>query len=147
MYFLFSDGLKSTQEAIQLSKVRPVLGNVIFLLMLAPLMIPSRVLVVPQYLTAASLPLPMSRPILGVVSIFSVAAVWQDFLWPLLVEDGYDPGRETRNVGSWRAVATTPQNLIIAAPASAAVPTMVFFLIFQRNIHGRPHRRCSLGMR
>ena len=28
----------------------------------------------------------MSRPILGVVSIFAVVAVWKDFLWPLLVE-------------------------------------------------------------
>jgi len=243
MYFLFSDGLKSTQEAIQvpptiipahlhpgtyvtawsrvgigrllfntlyyafgalalqlvfdvaaayaLSKLRPVLGNVIFLMMLATLMIPATVLVVPQYLTMASLPilhlnligspeaiwlpsvanafnifllkrffdsiprelmdaaamdgspplrtlrkvvLPMSRPILGVVSIFAVVAVWKDFLWPLLVEEGYNPSRETLNVGIWQAVATTPQNIIIAASAIAAVPTVVFFLIFQRNI-------------
>ena len=28
----------------------------------------------------------------------------------------------------------TPENLIIAASAIAAVPTIVFFLIFQRNI-------------
>jgi hypothetical protein len=28
----------------------------------------------------------------------------------------------------------TPQNLIIAASAMAAIPTIVFFLIFQRNI-------------
>ena len=177
--------------AYALSKLRPVLGNVIFLLMLATLMIPSTVLVVPQYLTVASLPilhlnligtpaaiwlpsvanafnifllkrffdsipreliesasidgarplrilrsivLPVSRPILGVVSIFAVVAVWKDFLWPLLVEDGYNPSRETLNVGIWQAVATTPQNLIIAASAIAALPTVVFFLIFQRNI-------------
>ena len=243
LYFLFSDGLKSTQEAIQvpptiipahvhpstyvtawsrvgigrllfntlyyafgalalqlifdvaaayaLSKLRPVGGNVIFLMMLATLMIPSTVLVVPQYLTVASLPilhlnligspaaiwlpsvanafnifllkrffdsiprelmeaaaidgasplrtlrtivLPMSRPILGVVSIFAVVAVWKDFLWPLLVEGGYNPSRETLNVGIWQAVSTTPQNIIIAASAIAALPTVVFFLIFQRNI-------------
>ena len=29
--------------------------------------------------------LPMSRPILGVVSVFAVLASWKDFLWPLLV--------------------------------------------------------------
>ncbi len=243
LYFLFSDGLKSTQEAIQvpptlipahvhpasyvqawdrvsvgrllfntlyyafgalafqlvfdvaaayaLSKLRPVLGNVIFALMLATLMIPSTVLVVPQYLTVASLPilhlnligtpeaiwlpsvanafnifllkrffdsiprelldaaavdgapplrvlyrvvLPISRPILGVVSIFGVVAVWKDFLWPLLVEGGYSPTRETLNVGITQAAQTTPVNLVIAASAMAAVPTLIFFLIFQRNI-------------
>jgi multiple sugar transport system permease protein len=243
LYFLFSDGLKSTQEAIQvpptlipahvhpdsyvqawdrvsvarllfntlyyafgalafqlifdvaaayaLSKLRPALGNVIFAMMLATLMIPSTVLVVPQYLTVASLPilhlnligtpeaiwlpsvanafnifllkrffdsiprelldaaaidgapplrvlyrivLPISRPILGVVSIFAVVGVWKDFLWPLLVEGGYSPTRETLNVGITQAAMTTPENLVIAASAMAAVPTLIFFLIFQRNI-------------
>jgi multiple sugar transport system permease protein len=78
--------------------------------------------------------LPISRPILGVVSIFSLVAVWKDFLWPLLVEYGYTPTRETVNVGIWQAEIGTPQNLLIAASAMAAVPTIVFFLIFQRNI-------------
>jgi multiple sugar transport system permease protein len=243
MYFLFTDGLKSTQEAIampptlyphqvhpstyvqawnrldiakllwntlyyafgalafqlifdvtaaySLSKLRPALGNVILFLMLATLMIPATVLVVPQYVTIVNLPilhlnlvgtpeaiwlpsvanafnifllkrffdsiptdyidaaqidgatrlrilwrivLPISRPILGVVSIFGLVAVWKDFLWPLLAEYGYTPTRETLNVGIWQASVGTPQNLIIAASAMAAVPTIVFFLIFQRNI-------------
>jgi multiple sugar transport system permease protein len=243
LYFLFSDGLKSTQEAVQvpptlvpahvhpgsytaawsrvglgrllvntlyyafgalalqlvfdvaaaysLSRLRPVLGNVIFALMLATLMIPATVLVVPQYVTIADLPLlhlnligspeaiwlpsvanafnifllkrffdsipgdllsaaaidgasplrtlrsvvlPISRPIIGVVSIFSLVAVWKDFLWPLLVEYGYNPSRETLNVGIFSAATTTPENLVLAASAMAAVPTLVFFLIFQRNI-------------
>jgi multiple sugar transport system permease protein len=154
-------------------------------------MIPSLVLVVPQYLTVASLPLlhisligspaaiwlpsvangfnifllkrffdsipdelmaaaaidgatpltilrkivlPISRPILGVVSIFSLVAVWKDFLWPLLVEGGFNPPRDTLNTGIWQAAQAAPQNLIIAASAMAAIPTLVFFLIFQRNI-------------
>ena len=177
--------------AYALSKLRPLGGNLILALMVATLMIPSLVLVVPQYLTVASLPLlhisligspaaiwlpsvangfnifllkrffdsipsdyidaaavdgasrlmilwrivlPISRPIIGVVSIFSLVAVWKDFLWPLLVEYGYSPTRETLNVGIWQAQLGTPQNLIIAASAMAAIPTIVFFLIFQRNI-------------
>jgi multiple sugar transport system permease protein len=243
LYFLFTDGLKSTQEAIatpptlyphalhpsnyvqawdrldvgrmlwnsvyyaagalafqlvfdvtaaySLSKLRPVLGNVVLFLMLGTLMIPATVLVVPQYVTIVNLPLlhwnlvgtpeaiwlpsvanafnifllkrffdsiptdyidaasvdgasalmilwkivlPMSRPILGVVSIFATVAVWKDFLWPLLVEGGYNPVRETLNVGIWQGATTAPQNVIIAASAIAAVPTIIFFLVFQRNI-------------
>jgi len=243
LYFLFSDGLKSTREAIQvpptlipahlhpgtysaawsrfdvprllfntlyyafgalafqlvfdvaaaysLSRLRPVLGNLIFALMLVTLMVPATVLVVPQYVTVANLPilhmnligtpeaiwlpsvanafnifllkrffdsipgelldaaeidgasplrvlrsvvLPISRPILGVVSIFALVAAWKDFLWPLLVEGGYNPSRETLNVGIWEATATSPQNLVLAASAVAAIPTLIFFLIFQRNI-------------
>jgi multiple sugar transport system permease protein len=243
MYFLFTDGLKSTQEAIaqpptlyphhiypstykaafdrldiaqlmwntlyyaagalifqlvfdvaaaySLSALRPLLGNVVLFAMLATLMIPAAVLVVPQYVTMVNLPilhvnmigtpeaiwlpsvanafniyllkrffdsiprdyidaaqvdgasrtrillrivLPISRPILAVVSIFGLVAVWKDFLWPLLAEYGYTPTRETLNVGIWQASQETPQNLIIAASAMAAIPTIVFFLIFQRNI-------------
>ena len=243
LYFLFSDGLKSTTEAVQvpptlvphhlqpgnyanawsrvglgrllvntlyyafgalafqlvfdvaaaysLSRLRPVLGNVIFALMLVTLMVPATVLVVPQYVTVANLPilhmnligtpeaiwlpsvanafnifllkrffdsipgelldaaeidgasplrvlrsvvLPISRPILGVVSIFALVTAWKDFLWPLLVEGGYNPSRETLNVGIWEATATSPQNLVLAASAVAAIPTLIFFLIFQRNI-------------
>jgi multiple sugar transport system permease protein len=176
--------------AYAISRLRPVLGNVIFAMMLATLMIPATVLLVPQYLTVADLPIihiniigtpeaiwlptvanafnifllkrffdsiprelldaaavdgasplrtllqiviPISRPILGVVSIFGFVAVWKDFLWPLLVENGYSPTRETLNVGIYQA-ATSPENLILAASAMAAVPTIIFFLIFQRNI-------------
>jgi len=177
--------------AYSLSRLRPALGNVIFALMLVTLMIPATVLVVPQYITVANLPilhmnligtpeaiwlpsvanafnifllkrffdsipdellsaaaidgasplrtlrsvvLPISRPILGVVSIFALVTVWKDFLWPLLVEGGYEPSRETLNVGIWEAASTSPQNLVLAASAVAAVPTLIFFLIFQRNI-------------
>jgi multiple sugar transport system permease protein len=243
MYFLFTDGLKSTQEVIatpptlyphhlypgtyqqafdrldiarlmwntvyyavgalvlqlifdvaaaySLSALRPLLGNVVLFAMLATLMIPATVLVVPQYVTMVNLPilhlnligtpeaiwlpsvanafniyllkrffdsiprdfidaaqvdgasrtrillqivLPISRPIIAVVSIFSLVAVWKDFLWPLLAEYGYTPTRETLNVGIWQATVGTPENLIIAASAMAAIPTLVFFLIFQRNI-------------
>jgi multiple sugar transport system permease protein len=74
----------------------------------------------------------MSRPILGVVSIFAVTNVWKDFLWPLLVE----PSPETRpvNVGIYAFSTGLPQNVVIAAAVIAAVPTIAFFLVFQKNV-------------
>jgi multiple sugar transport system permease protein len=175
--------------AYSLSKLRPVLGNVVLGLMLATLMIPAAVLIVPQYLTVVSLPivhfglinspwaiwlpsvanafnifllkrffdsipqdliaaaaidgatplttlwlivLPMSRPILGVVSIFAVVNVWKDFLWPLLVEP--DPTKQPVNIGINSLALNVAQNEIIAGLTIASVPTIVVFLIFQRNI-------------
>ena len=32
-----------------------------------------------------SIVLPMSKPILGVVSVFAIIAAWKDYLWPLLL--------------------------------------------------------------
>ncbi|HWS32803.1 MAG TPA: carbohydrate ABC transporter permease [Actinoplanes sp.] len=178
-----------TAAAYALAKLRPVLGNVVLGAMLATLMIPAMVLIVPQYQTVISLPvldlslldspfaiwlpmvanafnifllkrffdsipeelmqaafmdgasplrtlwsiiLPMSRPILGVVSIFAVTAVWKDFLWPLLVMP--HPETRTVSVGIYAFAGGTPQNVVIAASVIAALPTVIIFLIFQRNI-------------
>jgi multiple sugar transport system permease protein len=79
-----------------------------------------------------SIVLPISRPILGVVSIFAVVAVWKDFLWPLLVLT--DTSKQTVNVGLYQLSVGIPQNVLVAALAIASVPTIIFFLIFQRNI-------------
>jgi multiple sugar transport system permease protein len=76
--------------------------------------------------------LPMSRPILGVVSIFAVVNVWKDFLWPLLVLT--DTSAQTINIGLFQLSVGLPQNILIAALAIASVPTILFFLVFQRNI-------------
>ena len=82
--------------------------------------------------TLLSIVLPMSRPILGVVSIFSITAVWKDFLWPLLVEPS--PQNRTVNVGIYAFSTGLTQNVVIAGAVIAAIPTVVFFLIFQKNI-------------
>jgi multiple sugar transport system permease protein len=79
-----------------------------------------------------SVVLPMSRPILGVVSIFAVVNVWKDFLWPLLVLT--NTSAQTVNIGLFQLSVGLPQNILIAALAIASVPTIAFFLIFQRNI-------------
>ena len=175
--------------AYALSKLRPVLGNIVLGGMLATLMIPSAVLIIPQYMTVLDLPLlhvnlinhpwaiwlptvangfnifllkrffdsipddlmaaaaidgagplrtllsivlPMSRPILGVVSIFAVVNVWKDFLWPMLVEP--DPAKQPINIGIHSLSQGVPENVLIAALAISAVPTLLIFLLFQRNI-------------
>jgi multiple sugar transport system permease protein len=128
--------------AYALSKLRPMLGGLIFAGMLATLMLPVAALLVPAYLTVTDLPivhlnllnspwglwlpaaangfniyvlkrffdnipreileaaavdgasrtktltrivLPLSRPVLAVISIFSIIGMWKDFLWPMLV--------------------------------------------------------------
>ena len=76
--------------------------------------------------------LPMSRPILGVVSIFAVVNVWKDFLWPLLTLT--NTSAQTVNIGLNQLSVGLPLNILIGSLAIASVPTIVFFLIFQRNI-------------
>lgn len=179
----------SVTAAFSLSKLRPVFGNVVLFMMLATLMVPASVLVLPTYLTVLNMPLlhvnlmnspwaiwlpsvangfnifilkrffdslpeellaaaavdgagpvrtlwsvvlPMSRPILGVVSIFAVVAVWKDFLWPLLVLN--TPAHYSINIGLYQLSGTEAQNVLIAALTLSSLPMIAFFLIFQRHI-------------
>jgi multiple sugar transport system permease protein len=76
--------------------------------------------------------LPLSRPIIAVVSIFSIVAAWKDFIWPLLVLQ--DPEIQTLSVALQRFEPDTPINLMLAGLVLASVPMVVAFLIFQRQI-------------
>jgi len=175
--------------AYALSKLRPRFGNVILMGMLATLMIPPTVILLPAYLTVKDVPivrldllntpwaiwlpavangfnifllkrffdaiptalleaaqvdgasplrilwsivLPVSRPILGVVSIFTVVNVWRDFAWPLLVLQ--DPEKMTISVGIASLRANMPQTTMTAALVIASIPTIVVFFLFQRHI-------------
>ena len=76
--------------------------------------------------------LPMARPVLGVVSIFAIVAVWQDFLWPLLVFS--DGTKQPISVGVVQLASNLPLNETLAALVLASVPIVAVFLVFQRNI-------------
>ena len=62
-----------------------------------------------------SIVLPMSRPILGVVSVFAVIATWKDYLWPLLVIR--DPNLQPLSVRLPTLQPTTDLGVFIAALA------------------------------
>ena len=78
-----------------------------------------------------SIVLPMSRPILGVVSIFAVLASWKDYLWPLLVLG--DTSRQPLSVRLPAIAAQTDLGVFLAAMLVACIVPIVGFLIFQRS--------------
>jgi multiple sugar transport system permease protein len=83
-----------------------------------------------------SIVLPLSRPVLGVVSIFAIIGIWKDFLWPLLVLQ--NPETQTLSVALSRLANTSqvPPTEFMAGLVIASVPMIVIFLIFQRSIIG-----------
>jgi multiple sugar transport system permease protein len=75
--------------------------------------------------------LPMSRPILGVVSVFAVLASWKDFLWPLLVLT--DPNKQPLSVRLPTIQSQTELGVFLAAMFIACLVPIAGFLIFQRS--------------
>ncbi|MFI7451858.1 carbohydrate ABC transporter permease [Nonomuraea sp. NPDC049714] len=170
--------------AYALSKLRPMFGGVILGAMLATLMIPAMVVLIPLYVTVVdlgllnnpwglwfpaaangfnifllkrffdsiprelieaaqidgagslrvlwSVVLPISRPILGVVSIFTIVTSFKDFVWPLLVMT--DSDMMTLSVGLSQTAGMVTQNAIMGGLVVASIPTIIVFFIFQRHI-------------
>ena len=77
-----------------------------------------------------SVVLPMSKPILGVVSVFAVIATWKDYLWPLLVLR--DPNLQPLSVRLPTLQPTTELDIFIAALTIATIIPIALFLVFQR---------------
>jgi multiple sugar transport system permease protein len=75
--------------------------------------------------------LPMSRPILGVISVFAFVAAWKDFLWPLLVLP--DPALQPLSVRLPTLAASIELDVLLAALMISALIPVVLFLIFQRT--------------
>jgi multiple sugar transport system permease protein len=75
--------------------------------------------------------LPLSRPILGVVSVFAVLASWKDFLWPLLVLT--DPNKQPLSVRLPTIQSQTELGVFLAAMFIACLVPIAGFLIFQRS--------------
>ena len=77
-----------------------------------------------------SVVLPMSRPILGVVSVFAIIATWKDYLWPLLVLR--NPDLQPLSVRLPTLQPTTELDVFIAALTIASIIPIALFLLFQR---------------
>jgi multiple sugar transport system permease protein len=75
--------------------------------------------------------LPLSKPILGVVSVFAVLASWKDFLWPLLVLT--DPNKQPLSVRLPTIQSQTELGVFLAAMLIACLVPIAGFLIFQRS--------------
>jgi multiple sugar transport system permease protein len=77
-----------------------------------------------------SIVLPMSRPVLGVVSVFAVVAAWKDFLWPLLVLP--DPDLQPLSVRLPALQQYVELDVFLAALAISTIIPIAVFLVFQR---------------
>ncbi|TCO55896.1 carbohydrate ABC transporter permease [Actinocrispum wychmicini] len=76
--------------------------------------------------------LPMSKPIIAVISLLAVMASWKDFLWPLVAIT--DQQSQPLSVALPRLAASSDQALLIAGLFIALLPPLLIFLIFQRQI-------------
>lgn len=78
-----------------------------------------------------SIVLPLSRPILGVVSLLTIIAAWKEFLWPMLVLT--DTALQPLSVSLPRLSTTSEVSLLMAGLFIAVFIPVVLFLVFQKQ--------------
>ena len=77
--------------------------------------------------------LPLARPAMTAVALFSFQGAWNDFIWPLIVQS--KPQNYTLTVGLafFKGNHYTEYNLLLAGAAINIIPLVVLFFIFQRH--------------
>jgi len=78
--------------------------------------------------------LPLCRPALAVVAIFSMMWRWNDYVWPSIVAQDESVYTLPVALARFSAQEVVPFNLILAMSVVSIVPVVILFLFFQRQI-------------
>jgi len=78
--------------------------------------------------------MPLARPTLGALALFSFLGAWNQYLWPQRITN--DPDYRTVQIGLRSLSSANPDrlNLITAGTVIAAVPIVIVLIIFQRQL-------------
>ena len=82
--------------------------------------------------TFARIVLPLCKPILTVVGLFSFTGNWNDFLWPSIAINNLDRLTLTAGLQLARGVYTTSPARMSAVAVIAIIPMVIIFLFAQR---------------
>jgi multiple sugar transport system permease protein len=78
--------------------------------------------------------LPLSRPIISALAILFFLANWNSFLWPLTVNSDTDLWVVQVAIANFKSQYAASWNYTMAASTIVALPMLVLFVIFQRQI-------------
>lgn len=78
--------------------------------------------------------LPLCRPALAVVTIFSVIWRWNDFLWPLVIAQSQDLYTLPVALAQFNSEEVVPFDYILAMSVVSMIPVVIAFLFTQRHI-------------
>lgn len=81
-----------------------------------------------------SIILPLSRPVLSALAVFFFLANWNSFIWPLTIIADQDLNVVQVGIASFQQQYSSNFNYVLAAATVAAIPTLVIFFVFQRQI-------------
>jgi len=76
--------------------------------------------------------LPVSKPALAALAIYTFLGTWNDFFWPLLITSDKSMFTLTMGLNFFRTSYYTFWQLMMSATLLMTVPMLIVFLSFQR---------------
>lgn len=77
--------------------------------------------------------LPLARPVISVLAIFSFMWRWNDFMWPLLVIRDTDKYTLQLALANFNGQYSVDWSSLIAMSVISMIPVLIIFLIFQKQ--------------
>src|SRR5699024_9981624 len=81
-----------------------------------------------------SVVLPLSRPVLAALAVFFFLANWNSFVWPLTITSSPDLRVVQIGIATFQQQYVSDWNYVLAASTVAALPTLLVFFFFQKQI-------------
>ena len=81
-----------------------------------------------------SIALPLVKPALAALCIFTFLGNWNAYIWPLIVIRSEDMRTLPVGIAFFSSESGSAFHLIMAAAALATIPVIIIFLVFQRQI-------------
>jgi ABC-type glycerol-3-phosphate transport system permease component len=78
--------------------------------------------------------IPLAKPALATVTVFSVIAGWNDFLWPLIILNDGDKYNLALGLATFKGLYTTQWNYLMAASVVVLLPCLLLYFFAQRFI-------------
>ncbi len=78
--------------------------------------------------------LPLIRPALATVAIFTMVPIWNDLWFPLILAPGRDTQTVTLGVQQFIGQYVTDWNAVLASLSLAIAPVLVLYLLFSRSL-------------
>ena len=87
-----------------------------------------------EYVIFFAIILPLIRPALATVAVFTMVPIWNDLWFPLILASG--AGKQTITLGVQQFIGqyVTNWNAVLAALSLAIAPILVLYIIFSRHL-------------
>jgi multiple sugar transport system permease protein len=94
-----------------------------------------------------SIIIPLSMPAIGLLSLFTFIAQWNNFLWPLIVMTGQENATLPVGLTHFQTQQGTQWNYIMAGAALSMLPGIVLAILLQKLIYNSIALNAGMGGR